>query len=70
MTTVEVLVDEADSLSPAQARERMVRVAESVAGWRDAARRNGIREQEVTLMVESIETRLDAVIATARSAEP
>lgn len=56
------------SLSPAQARERTARVAGSIAGWRDAARRNRIREQEVTMMVESIETRLDAVIAAASKA--
>lgn len=56
------------SLSPAQARERTARVTGSLAGWREAARRNGIREQEVTMMVESIDTRLDAVIATVSKA--
>ena len=56
------------SLSPAQARERSIRVAGAVAGWRDAARRNGVREQEITMMAESIEMRLDAVIATASKA--
>ncbi len=56
------------SLSPAQARERIIRVAGAVAGWRDAARRNGVREQEITMMADSIVPRLDAVIATAKKA--
>lgn len=54
------------SLSSAQARDRIARVAEAVAGWRDAARRNGVREQEITIMAESIEPRMNAVIAAAR----
>lgn len=56
------------SLSPAQARERIIRVAGAVAGWRDAARRNGVREQEITMMADSIVLRSDAVIATASKA--
>jgi len=56
------------SLSPAQARERIARVAGAVTGWRDAARRNGVREQEIAMMADSIVPRLDAVIATARKA--
>lgn len=56
------------SLSPAQARGRMTRVAGAVSGWRDAARRNGIREQEITMMADSIVPRVDAVIAAARKA--
>ncbi len=56
------------SLSLAQARERIIRVAGAVAGWRDAARRNGVREQEITMMADSIVPRLDAVIATAKKA--
>ncbi len=56
------------SLSLAQARERIVRVAGAVAGWRDAARRNGVREQEITMMADSVGPRLDAVIATASKA--
>jgi serine/threonine-protein kinase HipA len=55
-------------LSPAQARERIARVAGAVAGWRDAARRNGVREQEITMMADSIVPRLDTVIATASKA--
>ncbi|WP_427868705.1 type II toxin-antitoxin system HipA family toxin [Leucobacter luti] len=54
------------SLSPTQARERIARVAEAVTGWRDAARKNGAREQEITMMAESIEPRMNAVIAAAR----
>lgn len=53
------------SLSSAQARERVVRVTNAIAGWRDAARRNGVREQEITMMAESIDVRLGAVIASA-----
>ncbi|MBB2890858.1 type II toxin-antitoxin system HipA family toxin [Flexivirga oryzae] len=56
------------SLSPAQARERIARVAGAVTGWRDAARMNGVREQEITMMAESIEPRMNTVIATARKA--
>ena len=56
------------SLSPAEARERTARVVGAVAGWRDAARRNGIREQEITMMADSIVPRVDAVIAAARKA--
>ena len=56
------------SLSPAQARERIARVAGAVTGWRDAARRNGVREQEITMMSESIEPRKNTVIATAMKA--
>lgn len=56
------------SLSPAQARERIARVAGAVTGWRDAARRNGVREQEISMMAESIEPRMNTVIATARKA--
>ncbi|MDO5644485.1 MAG: type II toxin-antitoxin system HipA family toxin [Dermabacter sp.] len=56
------------SLSPAQARERIARVAGAVTGWRDAARMNGVREHEITMMAESIEPRMNAVIATERKA--
>ena len=56
------------SLSPAQARERTAHVAGAIAGWRDAARRNGIRAQEITMMADSIVPRLDAVIAAASKA--
>ncbi|MFC7622364.1 type II toxin-antitoxin system HipA family toxin [Microlunatus sp. GCM10028923] len=53
------------SLSPAQARERMTRVAGALAGWRDAARKHGIREREITIMAETIQARLNAVLAAA-----
>lgn len=53
------------SLSPAKARERMEQVAGALAGWRDAARKNDIPQQEVTLMAESIDPRLEAVQAAA-----
>lgn len=56
------------SLSPAQARERTVRVIGAVGGWRDAARRNGVREQEISMMADSIVPRLDAVIAALSKA--
>ena len=56
------------SLTVERARERMRRVASAVSGWRDAARRNGVREQEITMMAESIEPRMNTVIATARKA--
>lgn len=56
------------SLSSALARERIARVAQAVTGWRDAARKNGAREQEITMMAESIEPRMNAVIAAARKA--
>lgn len=55
------------SLSPGHARERMRRVAGAVAGWRHAARKNGVREQEITMMAESIQPRLEAVRAAASS---
>ena len=54
------------SLSPAQARDRIARVAQAVTGWRDAAQKNGVREQEITMMADSIEPRMNAVIAAAR----
>jgi serine/threonine-protein kinase HipA len=44
----------------------MTRVAGAVSGWRDAARRNGIREQEITMMADSIEVRLGALVGAAR----
>lgn len=59
------LADEC-SLSTAQARDRIARVVGAVAGWRDAARRKGVREQEIAMMAGSIVPRLDAVTAAAR----
>lgn len=49
------------SLSEDHARERMTKVVTAVAGWRDVARRNGAREQEISRMAESIDPRLAAV---------
>ena len=60
------LADEC-SLTTGQARQRMVRIASSLADWRDRARRNRINEQEIALMAESIEPRLAAVHKGARS---
>lgn len=54
-------------LSPAQARKRIARVAGAVTGWRDAARRNGVREQEITMMAESIEPRMNTMIAARKA---
>ncbi|NLA28520.1 MAG: type II toxin-antitoxin system HipA family toxin [Propionibacterium sp.] len=54
------LADEC-SLSIESARERMQRVEGALAGWREAARRNSIRESEITMMAEAIEPRLEAV---------
>lgn len=70
----EALPDEAEallalaqecSLTVEQARERIRAVSEALAVWREAARSNGIREREITVMAESIETRLGAVAAAA-----
>lgn len=61
------LADEC-SLTPELARQRVARVAGAVSGWRDAARRNGAREHEITMMAESIEPRMEAVIAIASEA--
>ena len=59
------LADEC-SLSLEEARGRVGRIASAFAGWREAARRNQIREQEITMMAESIGPRLEAVDATGR----
>jgi len=53
------------SLGPAQAREKMRRVAGALSGWRDAARNNGIPTHEITMMAESIQPRLEAVLTVA-----
>ena len=52
-------------VSPAQARARTVCVAGALAGWRDGARRNAIRKREIAMMAESIEHRMNTLIATA-----
>lgn len=51
-----------------QARERLLRVATALADWRAHARGHQIREQEISLMAESIAPRLEAVIRAARRA--
>lgn len=53
------------SMTAAQARERMSNVAAVMMGWRGAARRNGVRAQEITMMAESIQPRLEAVLVAA-----
>ncbi|MBI9115614.1 type II toxin-antitoxin system HipA family toxin [Sanguibacter suaedae] len=53
------------SLTVAQARERMGKIAASMLGWRDRARKNRISEQEITMMAESITPRLEAVATQA-----
>lgn len=63
------LADEC-SLSPSQARRRMARIVESLAGWKAAARRNGVVEQEIRLMGESIRPRLEAVAGAAGIDKP
>lgn len=60
------LAQECD-LSAEQASQRIRRIGDAMADWRDAARRNQIREQEITMMTESIQARLEAVMtATSR----
>lgn len=48
-------------LTPDQAREWIARISGVIAGWRAAARRNQIREQEITMMSEAIEPRLETL---------
>ncbi|MFV0535177.1 MAG: type II toxin-antitoxin system HipA family toxin [Cumulibacter sp.] len=55
-------------LSAGRADERIRRIAGAMAGWRDAARRNQVREQEVAMMAESIDVRLEAVRAATSKA--
>lgn len=54
------------SLTLEQARGRIKRIASVLTGWKAAARRNQIREQEITMMTESIQPRLEAVHAVGR----
>lgn len=61
------LADEC-SLNLEQACGRIRRIGGALAGWRAVARRNRIREQEITMMAGMIEARLDAVITTASEA--
>ena len=53
------------SLNATQGRERMRRVVAALAPWREAAQSNGVRAQEITMMAESIQLRLEAVLAAA-----
>lgn len=55
------------SLNPEQARDRIAKVVRGVADWQTAARRNQIREQEITMMAESIAPRLEALAAITGS---
>lgn len=60
----EALVDLAAtcSLTTDQARRRMRQVADAMVDWQDAARRHRIRENEITMMSASIDTRREAVL--------
>lgn len=60
------LLGEECGLSAEQARERIGRIVDDLAQWRDAARRNGIREQEITMMAEGIAPRLKALRDVSR----
>lgn len=53
------------SLDTAHARERMRRVVGALTSWHDVARSNGVRAREITMMAESIQPRLEAVLAAA-----
>lgn len=55
------------SLTAADARARMTAIATGVSTWRDVARRNSIQEREITMMADSIEPRLESVIAAAKT---
>lgn len=69
------LPDEADallalaeecSLRLDQARDRIARITSAFADWRSAARRNQLREQELTMMAESIAPRVEALDVVSR----
>ena len=49
------------SLTLDQARSRIERIASVLTGWGAVARRNQIREQEITMMAEAIGWRLEAL---------
>lgn len=55
------------SLRAAQVRERISRIGDVIVQWRATARRNGIREQEIALMAEGIEPRVEAVQGVLRA---
>lgn len=54
------------SLTTTQARERMRSIASSLAGWRDQARKRQISEQDIAMMAESIEPRLEAMVQAGK----
>lgn len=54
------------SLSQEAARERMRRLAAVLSRWKDQARTNRIAEREISVMAESIESRLAAVADAGR----
>jgi len=54
------------SLTISQARTRIGQIAGTLAEWRAAAHKNQIGEQEIPMMAESIEPRLEALHKAAR----
>lgn len=60
-----IALAEESSLDAARGRERMRRVAAAVSAWRDAARSNGVSAREITMMGESLQPRLEAMLAVA-----
>lgn len=73
----EALPEEAEALLPlaeecglsaGQAGERIRRIEGAMTDWRTAARKHGIREQEITMMAESVDARLAAVGAATSKA--
>ncbi|QHC59136.1 type II toxin-antitoxin system HipA family toxin [Rathayibacter sp. VKM Ac-2760] len=61
-----IALAEGFSLSAREGRERMVRIAESLAPWQESARANGIAQREISMMAETIRPRLEAVVTAAR----
>ncbi|UQN31744.1 HipA domain-containing protein [Brachybacterium kimchii] len=63
----EVLLDFAEEcdLTALQARRSISSITTAVSAWRGVARGNGIAEQEIARMAESIEPRMRAVAAAA-----
>ena len=53
-------------LTTRQARQRMRHIAGALTGWRDIARGNRIGGQQVAMMAESIEPRLEAIATASR----
>ncbi|WP_029068588.1 type II toxin-antitoxin system HipA family toxin [Jonesia quinghaiensis] len=60
------LADECD-LSIEQASDRVLRITKIISGWQEAARRNRISEQEITMMSLSIGPRLEAIEASVHA---